>query len=283
VVLDCSRVRQLDSAGIQVLLRCLEEAMKRNGDVKLAAVSPAAAAILELTRVAPLFETFDSTADAVHSFSQPPRPFQRIPEREYSTSSCEVGRSGYAGGSSVSRETPSFSDAPMRTSGRWLMRQIAGCLVLLLVARLAGAAPSPQQETNSTQQVGMVSSAIQVQTQDSSNNAKGIRIEPSPLEVLPDSPGTVRLQAGDDSRLSGTQQSFSRQPQNSAQEPSGTAAAPLIKTTGVAASRPAGAAIAPARQKRARSILIKVSAIVGAGAAVGTVVALSMSSPGRPH
>ena len=35
MVLDCSNVRQLDRAGIQVLLRCLEEAMKRNGDVKL--------------------------------------------------------------------------------------------------------------------------------------------------------------------------------------------------------------------------------------------------------
>ena len=36
VVLDCSKVRQLDNAGIRVLLRCLEEAIKRNGDVKLA-------------------------------------------------------------------------------------------------------------------------------------------------------------------------------------------------------------------------------------------------------
>jgi len=72
VVLDCSKVRQLDSAGIQVLLHCLEEAMKRNGDVKLAAVSPATAAILELTNVDSLFEAFDSSADAVNSFYQVP-------------------------------------------------------------------------------------------------------------------------------------------------------------------------------------------------------------------
>ena len=38
VVLDCSKVTQLDSAGIHVLLRCLEAAMKRNGDVKLLAM-----------------------------------------------------------------------------------------------------------------------------------------------------------------------------------------------------------------------------------------------------
>jgi len=72
VVLDCSRVRQLDSAGIQVLLRCLEEAMKRNGDVKLASVPPAAAAILRMTRVDGLFEVFDNTSDAVDSFYQFP-------------------------------------------------------------------------------------------------------------------------------------------------------------------------------------------------------------------
>ena len=39
LVLGLSDVRQLDSAGIELLLRCVEEAMKRNGDVKLAAPS----------------------------------------------------------------------------------------------------------------------------------------------------------------------------------------------------------------------------------------------------
>jgi anti-sigma B factor antagonist len=72
LVLDCSQVQQLDSAGVHVLLRCLEEAMKRNGDVKLAAISPGAAATLEITRVKNLFETFDNTADAVLSFCQLP-------------------------------------------------------------------------------------------------------------------------------------------------------------------------------------------------------------------
>jgi anti-anti-sigma factor len=70
LVLDCSRLRQLDSAGIQVLLHCLEEAMKRNGDVKLAGIPPAATEILELTRVDQLFEAFDNTENAVNSFYQ---------------------------------------------------------------------------------------------------------------------------------------------------------------------------------------------------------------------
>jgi len=68
LVLDFSEVRQLDSAGIEMLLHCMEEAMKRNGDVKLAAVSPQAAVILELTRVDRLFEIFEKSSDAVESF-----------------------------------------------------------------------------------------------------------------------------------------------------------------------------------------------------------------------
>ena len=65
-------------------------------------------------------------------------------------------------------------------------------------------------------------------------------------------------------------------------EPVGTAAAETIQTTGVAASRPAGAALAPAKQRRVRSILIKVGALVGVGVAVGTTMALSQGSPSKP-
>ena len=72
LVLDCSRLQHLDSAGIHLLLRCLEEAMKRNGDVKLAALPARAAATLELTGVHRLFESFDTTADAVSSFHHLP-------------------------------------------------------------------------------------------------------------------------------------------------------------------------------------------------------------------
>jgi hypothetical protein len=65
--------------------------------------------------------------------------------------------------------------------------------------------------------------------------------------------------------------------------PVGTAAAPYEKGMGIAASRPAGAVIAPAKQRRTRSFVIKVSLIVGAAVAVGTVVGLSSASPSRPQ
>ena len=51
-----------------MLLHCMEQAMKRDGDLKLAAVSPQAAVILELMRVDRLFETFETAAEAVQSF-----------------------------------------------------------------------------------------------------------------------------------------------------------------------------------------------------------------------
>lgn len=71
VVLDCSRVRQMDRFAIHMLLCCLEEAMKRDGDVKLAAVSVSAREALEVTRVDRLFEIYDTEAEAVNSFFRP--------------------------------------------------------------------------------------------------------------------------------------------------------------------------------------------------------------------
>jgi anti-sigma B factor antagonist len=72
LVFDFSEVRQVDSAGIEMLLWCMEEAMKRNGDVKLAALSPPVAVLLQLTRVDRLFEIFQNSSDAVESFHRFP-------------------------------------------------------------------------------------------------------------------------------------------------------------------------------------------------------------------
>jgi anti-sigma B factor antagonist len=68
VVLDCSQVRDMDSAGVEMLLHCMQETMKRDGDLKLAAISPEAAVILELMRVDRLFEIFNTPDEAVQSF-----------------------------------------------------------------------------------------------------------------------------------------------------------------------------------------------------------------------
>jgi anti-anti-sigma factor len=277
MVLDCSKVQQLDSAGIQVLLRCLEEALKRNGDVKLAAIPPGAAATLELTRVDRLFEVFDSTADAVNSFHQSPlRAFQPTRGCEHSTVSSGALHNGSEDGASGPHEQPLGSQVTTRTAGTWLTRQIAGCVLLFLTVPFAHAVLSPQQEANLSQDTGV--SSAQPQSAQANTVAKQANTEPSPSEALPDSPSAVRSK---DRGSSGQQPSPKLE--DSPQDPLGTAAAPSVKTTGIAASRPAGAAIAPAKQKRARSILIKVGVIVGAGAAIGTIVALASASPSRPH
>jgi anti-sigma B factor antagonist len=69
LVFDLAQVEQLDSAGIELLLYCMSEAHKRDGDLKLASLSPQAAVMLELTRTERLFEIYETSADAVRSFS----------------------------------------------------------------------------------------------------------------------------------------------------------------------------------------------------------------------
>lgn len=121
---------------------------------------------------------------------------------------------------------------------------------------------------------------------------------------LPDSPGTTwaRLQEPQSSQqdsstqsptaatsTSTTQETQSQasqdqQPTQSQkmQHPAGTAAAEAPKVSGITAAQPAGVAIAPAKQRRVRILVLKVGAILGASAAIGTVVALSAATPSKP-
>jgi len=140
--------------------------------------------------------------------------------------------------------------------------------------------------------------------------------EQARLDALPDSPGTTRAQTQDQSSPNNPrpesesqpsapapqptapqptapaqgQQPAASQPQSQSpqapspppQRPVGTAAAETSNAGGVAASQPAGVAIAPAKQRRARTIVLRVGALVGAGVAVGTVVALTQATSSKP-
>jgi len=69
LVFDLSQVRQLDAAGVEMLLRCVTEVMKRDGDLKLASLSRQAIMVLELTRTDRLFEIYENSTEAARSFS----------------------------------------------------------------------------------------------------------------------------------------------------------------------------------------------------------------------
>jgi hypothetical protein len=93
-------------------------------------------------------------------------------------------------------------------------------------------------------------------------------------DALPDAPSAQSSQSSGASEPTGQE--------NDNTKPLGTAAAPELKPSGVMGSKPAGAAIAPARQRRVHTILISIGVVIGAGIAIGTVAALSHGSPSRP-
>lgn len=120
---------------------------------------------------------------------------------------------------------------------------------------------------------------------------------------LPDSPGVVWEQSQSTFQQPGSGQSNAAapQPNNSTrqsaaqttapeentdqqklQRPVGTAVAGAPPAGGVTAAQPSGVAIAPAKQRRVRTIVLRVGAILGAGAAIGTVIALTEATPSRP-
>jgi anti-anti-sigma regulatory factor len=65
IVVDFSRVREMDLAGLEGLLDCMETVAKNDGVLQLGEMSPEAATFLELTRMDQLFNrfpVFDPTA-----------------------------------------------------------------------------------------------------------------------------------------------------------------------------------------------------------------------------
>ena len=168
----------------------------------------------------------------------------------------------------------------MRVSASWQQRQIAGCLVILLAVPFAEAAATRPQPAPSGQQAQTAPSA---QTQNSDSTIDKPAANTTQPEASPNGSGAASSQKINQSQSSSPLPTAPDQQQNGTSNPVGTAAAPYDRTTGVAASRPAGAVVAPAKQKRTRSFLIRVGLVVGAGVAVGTVVALSAGSPSRPR
>jgi len=107
-------------------------------------------------------------------------------------------------------------------------------------------------------------------------------LQPIPTQSEPEGPHTVY--PGQEN-VTPTPQPATPPPQTLAepqQEPLGAATAEGVATVGGGASRPAGAAIAPAKQNQRRSLLLKLGAIAAVGVAGGTIYALSKGTSAKP-
>jgi len=70
-VFDCSALEFLDSTGLGILLMCLKQAMKEDGDIRLACPNETVRMVLEITRADDIFQIFPTVEQAVASFGEP--------------------------------------------------------------------------------------------------------------------------------------------------------------------------------------------------------------------
>jgi len=155
---------------------------------------------------------------------------------------------------------------------------------------LAQQAGGQQQSAPPQTQNQPVPPATPDQTPSTPQSPKqGTTVNPSqpPLQPVTSYPGASDNQQDQQANQPGNEQTGNtpEAPQPKQQQPSqpvGAATAERVPTAGGAAAKPAGAAIAPAKQHQTRSLLIKIGAIAAAGAAVGTIYALSRGTSSTP-
>jgi anti-anti-sigma factor len=82
VIVDLSRVKKMDSAGIEGLLSCMQHVASCDGSVQLAAISPEAATLLELARMDHLFFKFPSVPAQAPAYAITPSPVTETAQAE---------------------------------------------------------------------------------------------------------------------------------------------------------------------------------------------------------
>jgi len=131
----------------------------------------------------------------------------------------------------------------------------------------------------------------QSQTPAAQPGNQGVEVDPSkgPLQPvvpnagqLPNAPSSAQPPQSASQAAQPASQDQQKDQQKKNQEPQGTAVAGEARTAGGPASKPAGTAIAPAKQRQVRSLLFKLGLIAAGGAAVGTVYALTRSTSSTP-
>jgi len=152
-------------------------------------------------------------------------------------------------------------------------------------------APAGSQQTSAPPAPGSQtpdSAQSQSQTQPAKVPASGTTVNPSqaplqPVTTYPDASGVdQQTPPGATPAQAGSTTPNAPQPKDQPGEPQGAATAEKVPTAGGAVAKPAGVAIAPAKQHRTRSLLIKLGAVAAAGVAAGTVYALSRGTSSTP-
>jgi hypothetical protein len=146
-----------------------------------------------------------------------------------------------------------------------------------------GNAPAPATAPAQNTQPAAPANQNQPQQQPVS---PGTSVNPSqaplaPVTTYPDAAGAQQEQPSPNAEPQTTTVPEAPKPKPQT-EPVGAATAESVPTAGGAAAKPAGIAIAPAKQHQTRSLLFKIGAVVAAGAALGTVYALSHSTSSTP-
>ena len=156
--------------------------------------------------------------------------------------------------------------------------------------------PAPQPQSAPSQSDGQAappqqplpqSGDPQAQPQSPPRNNQPLDVDPSKGPLQPAQPADDQLPNAPSSTqpapaaAAQTPQPQSQQKKTPA-EAQGTAVAGEAKTAGGPASKPAGTAIAPAKQRQVHSLLIKLGLIAAGGAAIGTIYGLTRSTSSTP-
>src|SRR5437016_5344445 len=153
------------------------------------------------------------------------------------------------------------------------------------------ASPSqePAQQQSNPQAAPDTSQETAQPAQNQQN--RGTKVDPSqaplqPVTTYPDAPTPQQDQQPNAAQPAPTATTTTTQPapekKQQEKQPVGAATAESVPTSGGAAAKPAGVAIAPAKQHQTRSLLIKIGAFAAAGVAAGTIYGLSRGTSSKP-
>ena len=166
---------------------------------------------------------------------------------------------------------------------------VALCAMLLIQPALGEAqepAQSPQSSAPSTTEISRAQPFDELPSAPVPQATSGSQQPAQPQQQA--QPAQQQSQAAQPQQNQPAQQSPAAQGQQQGQQsqepqqPVGTAAAPYEKPTGVPGSRPAGAAIAPAKQRRVRAIVISLGLVLAGAGAIGAIAGMSKASHSQP-